>query len=176
MGVTQPNLGPLTHHTAKPIHWHHTVVKKSIRFTAGPRRENGQLTLKRPTLPDDFQERALKGNLWSEGCRGAWLSSGRWVGGEATGWCFRNLNHPPSGSNQSGAYELVVSLSSPSSTCPRILVPAEPLGCCVRLLCILEEELGCCFIPELLFLGCFSFVSASPHSLLGSALWNSGTA
>ena len=35
---------------------------------------------------------------------------------------------------------------------------------CVRLLCIsLEMELGLCFIAELLFLDCLSFVSAFLH-------------
>ena len=31
-------------------------------------------------------------------------------GGELTGWCFSNLNHQPSGFNQSGFYVLVVSM------------------------------------------------------------------
>ena len=32
------------------------------------------------------------------------------VGGEITEWCFGNLSHQPSGSNQSGVYGLVVSM------------------------------------------------------------------
>ena len=34
----------------------------------------------------------------------------RLVGDEVTGWCFRNLNHPFSGSSQSGVYILVGSI------------------------------------------------------------------
>lgn len=66
----EPNLGLPAHHTAKPIHWHQAVVKERKAFVAGPNKENGKLMLKRPELSDGFKGRALKGNIWGEGCRG----------------------------------------------------------------------------------------------------------
>ena len=41
-------------------------MKKGTAFTTEPGEENGQLTLRRPSLPDDFQGR----NTGGEGCRG----------------------------------------------------------------------------------------------------------
>ena len=98
-----------------------------------------------------------------------WITFFWLAGGEVTGWRLGNLNHQPSGSNQSGVCVLVVSVWSPSST-------REGLGSwktCVQLYCIywyLQEELGLCFITELLFLDCFSFVSAFPHFLISNCL------
>ena len=71
-----------------------------------PIKENGQLMLKRPRLPDGFQGRTFKGNICGEGCSVwtfLWL-----VDGQVTGWCFWDLNHQPSGSRQSSVYLLVV--------------------------------------------------------------------
>ena len=69
------------------------------------------------------------------------------VGGEATGWCSRNL---------------VFSLKLPSSTRVGALVLVELKNI---LLCVsLEGEPGPCPIATLLFLDCLSFVSAFPHS------------
>ena len=45
----------------------------------------------RPELPDSFQGRLFKGNIWGEGCS-SWTFF-RLVGAEVTGWCFGNLNH-----------------------------------------------------------------------------------
>ena len=61
--VTEPNLGLLAHHTAKPIHGHQAVVKESKAFFEGPNKENERLMLKRPELFDGFKGKALKGNI-----------------------------------------------------------------------------------------------------------------
>ena len=98
--VTKPNLGLLAHHAAKPIHWDQVVVKENTAFIAGPSKENRQVMLERPELPDGFQGIVFKGNVWGRaaGCMTVfWL-----VGGEVTGWCFQNLSHRPSVSSQSG--------------------------------------------------------------------------
>ena len=50
----------------------------------------------------------FKGNIWGAGYS-LWTLF-LLVGSEVTGWCFRNLNHQRSGSNQSGVYVLVVSM------------------------------------------------------------------
>lgn len=50
-----------------------------------------------------------------------------WVGGEVTGSCFGNLNHPPSGSNLSGVSGLVVSRQLTSFTWWGFLVSAKQL-------------------------------------------------
>ena len=39
----------------------------------GSSKENGQLILQRPELPDDFQERIFKDRIWGEGCS-SWTS------------------------------------------------------------------------------------------------------
>ena len=59
-------------------------------------------------LPDSFQGRVFRGKIWgrSAGCV-TFLSL---VGGEVRGWCFRDLSHQPSGSDQSGVHVLVLSL------------------------------------------------------------------
>lgn len=68
-------------------------------------KEKGKLMLKRPELPNGFLERIFKGNLWTS-----------LVSSKVTGWCCRNLNIQPSGSDWSGLYMVVVSMQSPSST------------------------------------------------------------
>ena len=81
--------------------------------------------LKRPELPSGFQGRVFKCNIWGKGCS---LLTFFWLaGGKLTGWCFGNLNHQPSCSNQSGVYMLVVSTESPSFTWVGVLVSAEQL-------------------------------------------------
>ena len=73
-----------------------------------PSKENRQLVLKRPKLPMAFREGFLKATF---GVRVAgYTTFFRLVGGEVTGWCFRNLNHQPPSSSQSGFYMLVVSM------------------------------------------------------------------
>ena len=73
------------------------------------------------TPPWVSRKKVLYGNL-REGCRVCNLPL---VGGEVTGWCSKNLNHQPSGSNQSGVPVLVLSLKLPSSTWAGPLVPIE---------------------------------------------------
>ena len=51
----------------------------------------------------------------------------------------------------------------PSSTWVGALVPAELKDMYQVFMYTLEEELGLCFITELLFLDCFSRVPAFPH-------------
>ena len=48
-----------------------------------------------------------------------------WWGGNS--WCTRNLNHQPSGSNQSGVHVLGLSLKLLFSTWVGTLVPVEEL-------------------------------------------------
>jgi len=79
---------------------------------------------------------------------------------EVTGRYYRNLNHQPFGSSQSGI-----------SACSSHLPPGRSLisyrttqKICIRLLSIsLEEKLRFCFVVSLLFPDCFSFVSAFPN-------------
>lgn len=62
-------------------------------------KEKGKLMLKRPELPCGFLERIFIGSLWTS-----------LVSGKVTGWCCRNLNIQPSGSDWSGLYVVVVSM------------------------------------------------------------------
>lgn len=55
--VTRSNLGPRVHHAAKPIYWHQVVVEEYTALTCRVPSKNKQLLLKRPELPDGFQER-----------------------------------------------------------------------------------------------------------------------
>ena len=106
--VTEPNLGPLTHHAAKPIYWHWVVVKYSI-YCRHQARRTGSSCSKDPNSLMAFREGFLKATF---GVRAAGCMTVFWlVGSEVTGWCFRSLNHQPSGSNQSG-----VCVLAPSST------------------------------------------------------------
>ena len=91
----QRNLSLLIHHTAKPVCWHWVVVEgKYSIYCRAPSKENGQLVLKRPELSG----KGFKGNTWGEGCSSCIFL--QLVGCEVAGWCFRNLNHQPSGCNQ----------------------------------------------------------------------------
>ena len=67
--VIKPNLGVLAQCSAKPIYWPQVVVKEITAFISGPSKENRQLMLKRPELPDGFQRRVSKGSIRGEGCR-----------------------------------------------------------------------------------------------------------
>ena len=64
-----------------------------------PSKKNRKLMLKRPELPCGFLERIFIGSLWTS-----------LVSGKVTGWCCRNLNIQPSGSDWSGLYVVVVSM------------------------------------------------------------------
>ena len=55
-----------------------------------------------------FREWFLRATVCSKGC--AWWTFFWLVGGEITGWCFGNLNHQPSGSNQCKFCLLVLSM------------------------------------------------------------------
>ena len=91
-------LGPLTCHAVKPIYWHRVVVKESPVFTVGHQaRRTGSLSSKDLNFLIAFREGFLKTTFRVKvAACGLWL-----VGGEVTGWCFRNLNHQLSDSNQS---------------------------------------------------------------------------
>lgn len=59
--VTKPNVGLLACLAAKPVYGHQVVVKGSAAFISRAlSKENGQLLLKRPEVPDGFQGRVLK--------------------------------------------------------------------------------------------------------------------
>ena len=80
----------------------------------GPPKENRWLVLRRPELPPvGFREEGFIGKIWGESCR---VCNPPLVCGKVTGWCSRNLNHQPSGSNQFGVHLLALSLKLPSST------------------------------------------------------------
>ena len=51
----------------------------------------------RPKLPNGLQGRSFYRQDLESGLQAVWLSSGL-TAGKVTGWCFRNLNHQPSGS------------------------------------------------------------------------------
>ena len=59
------------------------------RFIAGPGKENRQLLLKKPKLPDSFRGIFIS-KIWGEGCRAL-----RLVGCEGAGRCPRIVNHQP---------------------------------------------------------------------------------
>ena len=63
----------------------------------GLARRKGLLMLKRPKLPNGLQGRSFYRQDLERGLQAVWLSSGL-TAGKVTGWCFRNLNHQPSGS------------------------------------------------------------------------------
>ena len=89
------------------------VVKESLVFIVRCQtRSAGQLVLKKPKLPNEFQKSMFKGRVIGRGavtgyvislCTVLWL-----VDGEVTGWCHRTYNHQSSGSSQSGGYMLIV--------------------------------------------------------------------
>ena len=117
------NLGLLTCWAVKPTYWSWTVGKESTDsiYYRVPSKENGQLMLERPKLRSAFWV-AFKGNIWDEGCRGAWISSDWLV---VRGWdgvpriLVINLLVPKSLG--------FTSLWSPSSTWVMVLVSAEQL-------------------------------------------------
>lgn len=55
------------------------------------------LMFKRSKLPNGLQGRSFHREDLERGLQAVWLSPGL-TAGEVTGWCFRNLNHQPSGS------------------------------------------------------------------------------
>ena len=71
-----------------------------------PSKENGQLMLKRPKLPDGFQGRGFKGRV-REGLQGVWSARAQFLDWLASRWSFKH--HQLSGFNQSRVYVLVVS-------------------------------------------------------------------
>ena len=109
-----------------------------------------KLMLRRLKLPNGFfQGWVFKGNICGEGCRvhDFWL-----VGGEVTGWYFGNLNHQPPGLVQSEVWCLWSACSHHPQPGWGSWLLQNNSKIHVRLFYILlEEELGLCFIPELLF-------------------------
>lgn len=78
------------------------------------------------------------------------------------GWYFKNMDHQPSGSNQSAWWCSTCSPHLPRGWKPSFLQMDSKTH--IRLLSVFfGEELGLRFIAELFLLDCFSFVSASPH-------------
>ena len=65
-GCYQTELRPARLSAAKPINRQWVVVKERTAFILqAPSKENGQLALKRPKLPDGFQGRGFQGqHLW----------------------------------------------------------------------------------------------------------------
>ena len=87
-------------------------------FTAGPCGRTGRLLPWRPEL------------WWFSGktfYRQNWEGNFRVCNSPLIGWrlCSRNFNDQPSGSNQSGVQELLLSMRLPSSTSVGALVPIE---------------------------------------------------
>ena len=64
------------------------------RLIARPSKQNTQLMIKNLNSPVIFREEFLKAKF------GAMMTSGAWLSPEVT-WCSRNVNHQPSGSDQS---------------------------------------------------------------------------
>ena len=94
---------------SKAIHGHQAVVKESTVFIARHqvRRTVSKCSIN-PNLSVAFKEGFLKARKRRESyaissCTSFWL-----VGGEVTGWFFRNLKYQFSGFHWSGVYVLVV--------------------------------------------------------------------
>ena len=86
-----------------------------------PSRENGWLMFKRPEFLMVLKEAFLKTTFGGEGC---WVHNFVWwVSGEALGWWFGNISHPPSASNSSGVCVPVLSMKAPSCNWVRAFVP-----------------------------------------------------
>lgn len=97
----EQSLSLCTLYTAKPISWPGMVGKESAVFIAGSlQTTKGRLMFKRPSLPDDSQERVLKDTKQkSEGCRVCdQLVDFRLAGGDVTGWFGESWWQPPSSS------------------------------------------------------------------------------
>ena len=139
-----------------------------------PSKENRQLMLKRPNSLMAFRQGDISGSIRAEG---QWSAHGHssLVCDEVIGWCFGNLNHQPSGSNQSGVYVLCCGQNVVNILhWVGILASAKQLkGICQIVMYISEGELGIslwlCLITELFklsllfLLNYFSFVSAFLH-------------
>ena len=167
--VTKLNLGLLTCHTAKPIYWHWVVIKEIKVFISGCQaRRMGSSCSKDLNSLMAFREGFLKATfrvrVAAHGLSSDWLVV-RWQG-DVSGILTINLPVPTSlGST------VLVSVRSPPPPGWRSCFLQNKSKICVGLLCIsLEEELGLCFITDLLFklsllflLDSFSFVSVFPH-------------
>ena len=118
ISVTKLNLGPLTWCSAKPTYWHLVVVKKSTAFITGTKQGECAACAQNTELPRGFQGRIFKQNVKERvtGYMISWCTILWFVDGEVTGWCYRNLNYQPSGSNQPEVYLLVVRMQLTSST------------------------------------------------------------
>ena len=106
-----------------------------------PNKEKGWLILKRPELPDGFQGRVFKGNIWGEGRRVCDFL--------LIGWWWGNRVMFPESQSPTFCFQLVWRLSTklPSSAWVEASVPAEQLKDLHQIIMyILEEEQGLCFI------------------------------
>ena len=106
--VIKLNLGLLASLAAQPICWHQVVVEGTAFIARYQAWRVGSLRSRDPNSPMAFREGFFKATFGVRAVRCIiffWL-----VGAEVTGWYFRNLNHQPSSSYQSGVYMLVVSM------------------------------------------------------------------
>ena len=136
--------------------------KYSVHWWA-PNKENRQLMLKWPGLPDGFQERVFISGISCE-CCSSWTFS--WViAGEETAWCLGSCKHHTSGSRQSGICLLMLSVQSSFSVwAVGILISAEQLkGLCQIVMYIPWEGTKTLFYHSAITLDGFSFVSASSY-------------
>ena len=116
-------------------------ILEQRKLIAGPSKESRWLMLRKPELPDGFQRTVFIGRIWGEGCRVCdflpdWLVV-------LTGQCSRNS---------------VFSLKLLSSN----WVPAEEVTDNYYVYSLGRNQYPV-LIAALLFLDCFSFVSAFPY-------------
>lgn len=173
--------------------WHWVVVKETTVLTSGCQARRMSCSCSKDLSGKDFQRQYSRwSSQWLSGkdCQrqhsgwGLQLINFFWLAdGEVTEWCFRNLNHHPSGSNQSGIY--CAGQHVDISTWVRISFSAEQLkDMCVRYTCdyvcpwrgMRTAFMELLFKLSLLFLpDCFPLLSVLSHFpnwwQLESALW-----
>ena len=118
------NLSLCACRTGRPNKPKHPSLEQRKVYCEGQARRTSSSYSEDPNFSMAFRDEFLKATF---GVKVAGCMTFFWlVGGEVTGWCFRNLNHQP-GSDQSGVYKLGLNMKSPSSTWVGVLVPAEQL-------------------------------------------------
>lgn len=154
----------LTHSEAKKLETWESGAEKGLLQRLW--KESGQFMLKKLKFQMVFGEAFLWAKPGGRPAGGVTLLS--LVSCKITGWCSQNLNHRSSGSSQSGVHVLVLCLKLPSSSWLGSLVPTEGLRNTCQIVTSTpsphQEESGPCFIAAVLFIDCFSFASAFPHS------------
>ena len=94
-GGAKPNWGPPAHQCTDPALWW-SQVQCCVQ---DPARTMGGSWSKELHFPMVFREECLKATF---GMGATECKTLLWqVGGEVAGWCFSNMDHQPSGSNQS---------------------------------------------------------------------------